>query len=534
MLKALIKKELSQLGSFYFYDKKKGAKRSPGAAALYIIIFVVLFASLGMMFMGLATLLSEQLVPAELDWLYFAMMGLTAVMVGVIGSVFTTHTILYRAKDNESLLAMPIPPSKILFSRMLVVYGFSLLLVMIVWIPTMIRYAAMGANHGLSFPLQLLLMLMLAALVTVLNCVLGWLVALISMRIKNKTAATVILSLVFIGAYYYVYFRIKDVLAAILSSLDKFEAAFRGWGWPLFQLGKGAAGSVPAALIFSLIALGLLAVTYAVLSATLIRILTASHTGKKAVYREKRAEQSSASSALLYKEFKRYTGSATYMLNTGMGGLIMIIAAVALIIKAADLRTAISGFLTDSGLIGLLPIVLVCGVCLIGSMDMVTASSVSLEGKSIWVLQTMPVEEKKVLRAKETLHMLVNCIPSAILLLAAVIVFGLSVWDGLAMFAFMLVFTRLMAAFGLMMNLKKPNLNWTNEVVPVKQGMPVLLSMLLGFAAAGVSFLLGLFLSAALPSAVCIALLAGLLLVPTLLIDRWIGARGAEIFAYLN
>ena len=534
MLKALIKKELSQLGSFYFYDKKKGKKRSAGAAAAYIIIFALLFVSMGMIFLGFADLLSAQLVPAGLDWLYFAMMGLTAVMVGVIGSVFTTHTILYRAKDNEALLAMPIPPSKILLSRMLVVYGSSLLLVMVVWIPTMIRCAAMGANHGPSFPLQLLLMLMLAALVTVLNCVLGWLVALISMRIKNKTAATVILSLLFIGAYYYVYFRIKDVIAVILNSLDKFEAAFRGWGWPLFQLGKGSAGSVPAALIFTLIALGLLAIAYAALSATLIRILTASHTGKKAVYREKRAAQSSASSALLYKELKRYTGSAAYMLNTGLGGLIMIIAAVALIIKAGDLREVVTGYLADAGLISLLPIVLVCGVCLVGSMDMVTASSVSLEGKSIWVLQTMPVDEKKVLRAKETLHMLVNCIPSAILLIAAIIVFQLSVWDGLAMFAFMLVFTRLIAAFGLMMNLKKPNLNWTNEAVPIKQGMPVLLSMLMGFLAAAASFAIGLFLSAALPSAACIAVLAGLLLVPTLLIDRWIGARGAEIFAYLN
>ena len=212
----------------------------------------------------------------------------------------------------------------------------------------------------------------------------------------------------------------------------------------------------------------------------------------------------------------------------------MIIAAVALIIKAGDLREVVTGYLADAGLISLLPIVLVCGVCLVGSMDMVTASSVSLEGKSIWVLQTMPVEEKKVLRAKETLHMLVNCIPSAILLIAAVIVFRLSVWDGLAMLAFMLVFTRLIAAFGLMMNLKKPNLNWTNEAVPIKQGMPVLLSMLVGFLAAAASFAIGLFLSAALPSAACIALPALVLLVPTLLIDRWIGARGAEIFAYLN
>ena len=534
MLKALIKKELSQLGSFYFFNSRKGKKRTPASTAGFILLFVFLFLSLAMMFFGLAYALSEQLIPAGLGWLYFAMMGLTAVMIGVIGSVFTTHTILYKAGDNESLLAMPIPPSKILLSRMLIVYGFSLVLVLLVWVPAIIRYAAMGASGAVPVLLQILLAFMLAAVVTVLNCILGWLVALISVRIRNKSAATVLLSLLFLGAYYYLYFKIRDVLELVLTNLDKFEAAFRGWGWPMYQLGLGAAGKVPSALIFSLIAVGLLAVSCAVLSATFIRILTTTHTGKKAVYREKRSERSSESSALLYKEAKRFTGSATYMLNSGLNSLLMLALAVLAAVKANELRMIAGQYLPTIGLGNALPLLCVCAVCLICSMGSFTAPSVSLEGKHIWVLQTMPVSEKKVLRAKENMQMLLYCIPAAVLLAAVIIVLRLSVWEGLVMMFFMLAFNRLMAAFGLMMNLLKPNLSWSNEAVPIKQGLPVLFSMLLGLFAAAASFALGLLLSGVIGAAAAVAVIGAVLLVGALLIDRRIGREGAEIFAHLN
>lgn len=533
MLKALIKKELSQLGSFYFFDSRKGRRRSRGAAAAYVLLFVFLFFTMAAMFLGLAHLLAEQLIPAELDWLYFAMMGLTAVMFGVIGSVFTTHTILYKAKDNETLLAMPIPPSKILLSRMLIVYGSSLLLVMAVWLPAMLCYAAEGASGWLPVILQILLMIMLAALVTVLNCALGWLVALISRRLRSKTAATVILSLVFLGAYYFFYFKIRDVLAYIISSLDKFEAAFRGWGWPLSQLGLGASGEVLPAIIFTLMMAGLFAIAYAVLSATLLRILTASNAGRKAVYREKRAAQSSVERALLGKEFRRLTGSATYLLNCGLGLLIMLAGAVLLIIKAETVRSQFPAILESIGLGGALTIIIPAAICFICSMDLFTTSTVSLEGKSIWILQSMPVEASKVLRAKVDMHLILNLLPSWVLFAAAAIVFRLPAADAVSGAALVFAFNLFIAEFGLMMNLLKPNLEWTNEAVPIKQGMPVMLTLFIGWITAGLSFGIGLALNAFLPAFAAVLIFAALFLVSGVVIGNWVAKRGAEIFSNL-
>ena len=58
----------------------------------------------------MAEMLCVPFVDAGFSWLYFAVMGLMAIAVGIIGSVFSTYSTLYLAKDNDMLLAMPIKP----------------------------------------------------------------------------------------------------------------------------------------------------------------------------------------------------------------------------------------------------------------------------------------------------------------------------------------------------------------------------------------------------------------------------------------
>lgn len=95
------------------------------------------------------------------------------------------------------------------------------------------------------------------------------------------------------------------------------------------------------------------------------------------------------------------------------------------------------------------------------------------------------------------------------------------------------VFVWLSAAFGLTMDLKRPNLTWTNEITVIKQRLTVLLAMLGGWVYAVVIGLLYLLVlpswSAAWYLLACTALTALL----TALLLRWLRTRGAAIFAAL-
>ena len=150
MLKLLLKKQLLEIFRSYYYDAKKNKARSKAATIAYIAMFAVLMV---VVLGGIFTLLSVKrcapMAQAGMGWLYFALMGLLAVFLGVFGSVFNTYASLYLAKDNDLLLSMPIPVSVLLASRLLGVYLMGLLYSGIVILPAVIVYwAVAGVDAG--------------------------------------------------------------------------------------------------------------------------------------------------------------------------------------------------------------------------------------------------------------------------------------------------------------------------------------------------------------------------------------------------
>lgn len=533
MLKALIKKELAQLGSLYFRNRKTGKSRSKGAVIGIVLLMVFVFLSMGMMFGGTATALASALIPLGKDVFFFAIEGLFTIAVGVIGSVFMTHAILYNAKDNEFLLSMPIEPRNILIARMFTVYLFNFIFCAVVWIPIIIVY---GSFAGFRFDwlcLSILLLFVIALLVTVLTCFLGWLVALATSRIRNKSLASVVFSLLFVGGYYYLYFRMNKLITAIIDRSGAIEKGLRSWGWPIWQLGLGASGKPQGALIFTLFTVILFAITSAILSATLIRLLTVKTAARKAVYRERRSGQKAVSTALLRKELARFGASPTYILNCGMGLLMLIAAAVAILIKGEAIRNFMGMLLERFGFPDIAPLLMLTAVLLIASTVLITAPSVSLEGKNLWLVQSMPVDPKSVLMAKLNLHMLLAIIPVAAASSAICIALKLPFRQSVLTVAAALLFIWLIAEFGLLMNVLKPNFDWTNESVPIKQDMPVMFTMLFGWGATLLLAVIGFLAHRAIGINPAIAVILGIELICSVILHRVNAGFGARRFSKL-
>ena len=535
MLKALLKKQFLELNAFYFQNRKTGKNRSKAGTVGFIILYIVLFLFLAFTFFMVAQSLAAALIPLGYGWLYFALMGLISLAFGVFGSVFNTYAGLYHAKDNELLLAMPIPPRRILLVRMIGVYAMGMLYSCLIMVPTIVAWQMIAPG---VWPLiaQLLLTLLQGFVVLALTCFLGWIVALISARLKNKSMITVLLTLAFLALYYVVYFRISAFLRNILQHTDELGRALRTL-YPVYAFGKAGAGDVLSLLIFAVIALAVLALCIWVMARSFVRIVTMNRGdgAKKTDYRAQRVQKASGvPNALLRKEFKRFLGSPTYMLNCGLGLVLMVAAAIAALIKLDTVRGALE-LIRDNmpALAGAMPVIGCALVIVLAAMNPVTAPSVSLEGKTIWLLQSLPVRAADVLTAKLRLHLYLCAGPTV--LCAAVLAFVMKAgWSvGIYMVVTALLATMLFAALGLMLNLKRPNLSWTNETVPIKQSMPVAVVLFGGwaFAAAvvGAYYLLRNHCRAEIYLLGCIVVFALLYR----LMNRWLMRRGAEIFASL-
>lgn len=531
MTKALLKKQLMELFSFLWRDKRRNRSRTGAQLVLWVLLYVAVFAMVAGMFSSVAWVLCAPLAETGMGWLYFALMGLIGVALGVFGSVFNTYASLYQARDNDMLLAMPVKPGRLLLVRLTGVYAMGLLYELLVMAPAVVVYFIAARPGVLSALFSMVIVLVLSVFVLTLSTVLGWVVALISGKVRRKSLIIVVLSLAFIAAYYYLYLKAYTMLQTLLAAPEAAGAFIRGRLYPLYQMGLAAEGDPVALLIFTAMVLALFAVVYLVLAGSYTRLSTSVGGGAKKRYRERSVKAASVGGALFRKELRRFLSSPTYMLNCGLGIVMMVVAAGALLIKGGDLMAVLGGLM--GGESGLLPLMACAAVCMITCMNDMTAPSVSLEGKNLWLVRSFPVSGWQALAAKLRLHLTLTVPPAALLAAAVEIVLRPSAAFTVLIPAAVLLFVWFMAELGLTVNLLAPNLDWTNEIVPIKQSMSVAVTLFGGWvlviALGGLYWLLARFVA----PVVYLACISAALLAGSLALLAWLKRRGAGIFETL-
>ncbi len=529
MLRILFKKQMSELNQSFFQDKKKGKRRSAVSTVALFLLYLSLFVCLGGIFFYVGKVLCLPLVQAGIGWLYFAIMGMIALALGIFGSVFNTFASLYQAKDNDLLLSLPIPIYAILLVRISGVYVMGLLYGSIVTIPAIIVYVMIVGLGAVFGGIVWLFLISLCNLV--LSCILGWVVAKINSRLRNKSLLTVVVSLAFLGGYYYVWFQANHLLQMLIINSMTVGAKVKGAVYPLYMLGRVGEGDIVSALLCTAALFAAVALVYRILSYNFVKMAASSSGKQHTRYKEKRLRRRSRMGALLTREVRRFLSSSTYMLNCSLGTLFLVAASVFLLVKGNGILDALWQFFeADMKMVFLIGCV---GVCGLAAMNDITAPSVSLEGKNLWILQSLPIASWDVLKVKLYLHLLLTGIPAVLCTVCMAVVFRFSLSMASAAILMVSLFTLLSAETGLWMNLKMPNLNWKSETAVVKQSLSVFLVLLLNlvyaFAIMGVYVLTGEPMGAELYIFSCCLLTAVL----CVWIFYWLKTRGTKILENL-
>lgn len=459
--------------------KKRGGR---GMAVLLLLLFVYCAGIFGWMFYMLFSALAEALHGTPIDWFYFAFVGLMAFAISFFFSVFTAKSELFEAKDNELLLSMPISPRLILTSRLLLLLAVEYLFTLVVLIPAGLAwFFTVGVEIG-TLLLFLLCGLLLPLLSVALAALVGWLLALLTARMRNQTVFTVLLTLGFLVIYFYGYSHINDALTALVANAETLAAGVRVWGALFYWFGNAIAhGDGAALLFFCAVALAAFALAVALLSRGFLRIVSGGSVKRKKRAGEKLSlHTSSLSAALLRREARRFTSSAVYLVNCGLGPLFCLAAAVLLLINQSAVAPLLAALRADGFSDGMIAALAALCISLISSIAPVTAPSVSMEGKTLWILRSSPIPAELVLRAKLTLHLLLAALPTLLLSVVCAIVLRAALFGWLILLPVPQLFLLLTGAFGLAMNLRFPKLDWVNEAAAVKQSASVAFTMLAG------------------------------------------------------
>ena len=531
MLKTLVKKQLMEIFRGYFYNAKTNARRSKGATAAFIVFFAaVMIVVIGGMFFGMSLALCAPLAQAGMSWLYFAVMSLMAVFLGAFGSVFNTYAGLYAAKDNDLLLSLPIPVRTLMASRLLGVYLMGLMYSAVVIVPAVVVYWMRVSAAPRYILGGLLLTALISLFVLTLSCALGWVVAKVNRRLKRKSFITVIISLAGIAVYYFFVFKAQTALETLVANAALYGEKVRGAAHPLYLVGCVGTGDGRAMLLVTLAVAALFALMWALLSHSFLKLSTATGASGRAVYRERALKRQSADAALFKKELARFTASPNYMLNCGLGILLLPVAGVALLIKGGELLPLLQVAFGERG--GCAEVLLCAGVCTIAAMNDMATPSVSLEGKNLWLAQSLPLTPWQVLRAKLKVQLALTAIPALVPLVCMAFVLPLTPALPL-IFITTLSYIAFSACLGLTLGVMRANLTWTNELAPIKQSLAVMLAMFGGWAYALLLAGLYLLLGWRIGAASYLALFSAATIAAAAVLLKWLRTKGAQHFAAL-
>ena len=214
-----------------------------------------------------------------------------------------------------------------------------------------------------------------------------------------------------------------------------------------------------------------------------------------------------------------------------MGTLFLLVIVVAVLIKSGTVLPTLGKICSEYS--GFIPVLACAIVCMVASMNDSATPSVSLEGKNLWLIQSLPVRPWDALKAKLQVQLLLTAPPAFLCSVCLAIILPGTLAEQLLMVVTSLLFVAFSALSDLMLGIKSPNLTWTNEMVPIKQNFSVFVAMMGGWiysvALGGLFFLCDRIMSASVYLGIVCLLTAGL----SLLLYRWLKTKGANIFASL-
>lgn len=507
-------------------NNKKKKKNSTGTMILMAVLYIYVMVVFGFIF---GSFFSQLTVFEEMGfgWAYFAFYAIMSFALMLIGSAAIAKSQIFDAKDNDLLLSMPIKPSLIIISRVMMLLITNLLYLLAVLIPAAIVWAmSIGFNAvGLIFFIVLSTALWLFS--TACGVLMGWVIALVSRKASNKTLVTVIFTLAFLGIYIYFYTSAQKFVALIIQNGEVISKGLKAF-LPVYWFGTAISeGNIVNMLLAAAVLTVPFIIVFMILSKTFNKIVADSSATVRIKEKKVSYQAASPKKAIFKREIARVFSSGAYLVNSGLGVIMGVIAAAVVMIKGRDL----TAFL-DAKPSFLLLIITFGGVFMLG-MIYFTSATISIEGKTLWVLRSLPISTKEILIAKLKLHIYAS-LPTAVLMwLAANIVSYSGIGYVLYTFIIIAVYLFLTAAVGLYENLKHPMLDWQDETAAVKNGASVMLTVFINMFITMAPALLFILVSAGVPIIVVLAawlvLAAGL----TVIIYRWIFTKGVKRFEEL-
>ena len=453
-------------------DEEANKKRRRGILMLAVV--AIAFGNMSVTYSGM---LAVGLKPIGALPLMLGLMMMASSALVLMMTVFSGKNVLFAFGDYDMQMSWPVSVRAIASSRFTTMYAYNIAYTLLLLLPAGVIYAVHALPPLWYYPLFLVLMLLVPAIPTAIGCILSIGIAVLTAGRRANAMLTSVLQIVAALAIMFLSMRSSVAIENIASVAEQLSDRVGGlYPFALWFQNALADGDGVSLLLFAASCLAAIAAVVLLLGALLkpigTRLITRHHTGK--AYRTGNERRSGMVTALFRKELKRYFASAIYVTNTLFGMVMLIIGGVAALIIGAD---RILPLLTMAGMdVSILPLLL--GVLLL--MSCTTNSSISMEGKQLWIVKSLPIPVRELFLSKILVNIVVILLPCWVGATMLGIALHTSGIDWLYLYLLPAAYVCFDAVFGLFVNLNMPKFDWKNETEVVKQSSACFVTLMGG------------------------------------------------------
>ena len=430
--------------------------------------------------------------------------------------IYYVISALYFSRDLEMLIPLPLRPSEVMISKFTVIAINEYLTIAIVVLPVVVTYGVL-AGSGPGYWVHAVLAY-LALPVIPLAIVSVLVIAMMrATNISRKKDALIIVGSVAVlaavmGFQYMMQragsqtIRTQD-LASLLESPDSLLMRIGAWFPPSIWATKAVAGGFsPEGFLHLFLLLGSSLLVFGALVMLAERLFYGGVIGLSEISLRKRrlsrAEMSRSISsgrhaiqAIFTREWRIMNRTPVFLMN----GVIVVLLFPVLIVLMSRTGSAPLADLTSkmqaSGHSAPILLIIALFMVVCGTLNGVSSSAFSREGVQFWISQVIPVAPREQAAAKFLHCYLISLLGIAAASVVAVVLLHPGAALLIAAAGLALVTNALLTSIGMMIDLARPLLDWTNPQKAIKQNLNVLLATLadvgiLTLAFFGVRFLI--------------------------------------------
>lgn len=401
------------------------------------------------------------------------LMFFIATFLTFLTTIFKVKGVIFGSKDFEILQSLPIKSGTIVASKLFVLYLYEVLFTIVVMLPCNIVYAIfVNSFIPLLIP-SLLFSLLIPIVPLVVASLIGFIIAIISEKIRFKNVIQIILYiLMFVAIFSFSFIssnsaEVTSAFSGIINTMDKY--------YPLANI--YLRGCVNFEVLYTL----LFIIINLVAAALYIIIIGKGYKKINLMVLSKRAHNKYVSTylknngqlkTLFMKEIRKYFQTPLYMINTIIGGIMLIVLGVFAVIYKYEINSVIIEYKIYFEIFA--PFI----SCYLLGMATTTSVSISLEGSNFWIIKSSPIDYKKYYLSK----ILVNVLVLGLCGLISNILIGIAINASLLCWIFLIIIpvltSILTGVFGLLINLMYPKIKWTTEQAAIKNSASTILCML--------------------------------------------------------